>query len=70
MFQHSHIEEICRGPDVDSPEFATEELALKEVERRKRAVGAVSDPNTATAKEKCLSLLEDSKSGVKSFFGE
>jgi hypothetical protein len=59
----------CGGPDVDDARYDSYELSIKAIELRKAKLRAVSEPDLGTFRDECIKQLEESKSGIASFYG-
>lgn len=64
------LQSICSGPDVDDARYNSYELAIKAIDRRQKRISAITDPKLKNVSNKCIQLLEVSKSGIARFYGK
>jgi len=62
------IPSICGGPDVDDARYDSYELSIKAIDKRKKNVAAVTDPDLEKLCDQCIKYLERSKKGIANFY--
>ncbi len=60
---------ICGAPDVDDKRYDSYSLSTKAIEKRKKKLGAITDPVFAEVRDQCIKQLNDSKRGIARFYG-
>jgi hypothetical protein len=63
------ISGICEAPDVDDKRYDSYSLSTKAIEKRKKMLGAITDPLLAGVRDQCIKELNDSKRGIARFYG-
>ena len=63
------LQSICSGPDVDDARYNSYKLAITAIDRRQKRISAITDPKLKNVSNKCIQLLEESKSEVARFYG-